>query len=148
MPPAGNLRLVVGYDGSPPACRALDSAVSLRAGRTGDLTVLYVAHLTSLEMLSAAAVAEMEADFDEVEQDLRAQASAQLKGREEHWSFQRRQGIITDELLAAATEIREAHPGDTVGIVVGSSSQAMHRMIGSVAVSLARHTPVPVVIVP
>ncbi|HYZ55209.1 MAG TPA: hypothetical protein VE733_17145 [Streptosporangiaceae bacterium] len=33
-------------------------------------------------------------------------------------------------------------------LVVGSSSQAAHRMIGSVAVSLARHTPVPLVIVP
>jgi len=32
--------------------------------------------------------------------------------------------------------------------VVGSSSTAMHRVVGSVAVSLARHSPVPVVVVP
>jgi nucleotide-binding universal stress UspA family protein len=36
----------------------------------------------------------------------------------------------------------------TVAIVVGSSSHGAHRMVGSVAVSLARHSPVPVVIVP
>jgi nucleotide-binding universal stress UspA family protein len=40
------------------------------------------------------------------------------------------------------------HAGDNVVIVVGSSSAAMHRMVGSVAVSLARHAPVPLVIVP
>ena len=48
----------------------------------------------------------------------------------------------------AAKEIRDAHPGDNVAIVIGSSSQAMHRLVGSVAVSLARHSPVPLVIVP
>jgi len=35
-----------------------------------------------------------------------------------------------------------------VVIVVGSSSHAMHRMVGSVAVSLARRSPVPLVVVP
>ncbi|MGH3187598.1 MAG: hypothetical protein ACRDOL_10120 [Streptosporangiaceae bacterium] len=32
--------------------------------------------------------------------------------------------------------------------MLGSSSQAAHRMVGSVAVSLARHAPVPLMIVP
>ena len=35
-----------------------------------------------------------------------------------------------------------------VVIVIGSSSYATHRVVGSVAVSLARHAPVPLVIVP
>ncbi len=71
-PPTGNLYLVVGYDGSPPAIRA----------------------------------------------------------------------------LAAAAGIQDDHPGDTVVIVAGSSSHAMHRVVGSVAVSLARRSPVPLVVVP
>jgi hypothetical protein len=33
-------------------------------------------------------------------------------------------------------------------LVIGSSSHATHRMVGSVAVSLARHAPVPLLIVP
>jgi nucleotide-binding universal stress UspA family protein len=33
-------------------------------------------------------------------------------------------------------------------VIVGSSSSAMHRVVGSVAVNLARHSPVPVTIVP
>ena len=148
MPSTGNLYLVVGYDGSPPAVRALDAAAALLRGRTGSIDVVYVAHLTSLEMLSADATAEMELSFDEVERDLRAQAGEQLRGREERWRFERRQGVITDQLIAVAAQIRDVHPSDNVVIVVGSSSHAMHRMVGSAAIGLARHSPVPLVIVP
>ena len=147
-PSTANLYLVVGFDGSPPAVRALDAAVSLRRGRTGDIDVVYVAHLTSLDMLSADATAEMELSFDEVERDLRAQAGEQLRGREERWRFERRQGVITDQLIAVAAQIRDVHPSDNVAIVVGSSSHAMHRVVGSAAIGLARHSPVPLVIVP
>lgn len=147
-PPTGFLHLVVGYDGSPPATRALDAAVSLLQGRTGRLEVVYVAHLSSTVMMSAGAIAEMESDFDEIEQDLRAQAAEQLRGRVEAWGFQRRQGLIGDELIAVATGIRDTQAGQTVVIVVGSSSHAAHRLVGSVAVNLARHAPVPLVIVP
>jgi nucleotide-binding universal stress UspA family protein len=142
------LHLVVGYDGSPPACRALDGAVRLLQGRTGSIEVVYVAHLSSLVMLSADAIAEVESDWGEIERELRAQAAKQLHGHTEAWKFQRRQGMIAEELTAAATELLETHTGDTVVIVVGSSSHASHRMVGSVAVSLARHSPVPVIIVP
>ena len=147
-PSTGNLYLVVGFDGSPPAIRALDAAVSLLRGRTGDIDVVYVAHLTSLDMLSPGATAEMELSFDEVERDLRAQAGEQLRGREERWRFERRQGVITDQLIAVAAQIRDVHPSDYVAIVVGSSSHAMHRVVGSAAIGLARHSPVPLVIVP
>ena len=107
-----------------------------------------MAHLSSLVMLSAAAVGEMEEDFDEVEQELRAQAAEQLGASGAAWQFERRQGIITDQLIAAATAIGDAHPGETVAILVGSSSHATHRMVGSVAIGLARHSPVPLMIVP
>ena len=147
-PPAGNLCLVVGYDGSLPAIRALDAAVGLLSGRTGSIEVVYVAHLPSIDMLSAGAVAEMEINFDDIARELRTAASEQLRGREERWRFERRQGLIPDELIAAAAGIRDARPGDTVVIVVGSSSHALHRVVGSVAVSLARRSPVPLVVVP
>jgi nucleotide-binding universal stress UspA family protein len=148
MPSTGNLYLVVGYDGSAPATRALDAAARLLSGRDGRIDVVYVAHLTTAEMMSADAIAEMEVSFDEIARELRAQAAEQLRGREERWQFDRGQGMITDVLVEAAKKIRDAHPGDNVAIVVGSSSQAMHRMVGSVAVSLTRRAPVPLVIVP
>jgi nucleotide-binding universal stress UspA family protein len=147
-PPSGNLYLVVGYDGPPPAIRALDGAVRLLSGRSGSIEVLYVAHLPSIDALSPGAVAEVEADFDEVAGELRTQASEQLRDREERWRFEWRQGLVSDELIAAAMHIQDDHPGDTVVIVAGSSSHALHRVVGSVAVSLARRSPVPLVVVP
>jgi nucleotide-binding universal stress UspA family protein len=146
--PARDLYLVVGYDGSPPASRALDAAASLLHGRTGRIEVAYVAHLPSIDMLSPGAVAEMEVSFDEIARDLHAAAGEQLRGREERWGFERRQGLIADQLIALATGIRDAHPGDNVVIVVGSSSHAMHRVVGSAAVTLVRRSPVPTVVVP
>src|ERR1700745_2661001 len=65
-PPAGFIRLVVGYDGTPPATRALDAAVRLLQGRTGRIDVVYVAHLSSAVMMSPGAITEMEAGFEQL----------------------------------------------------------------------------------
>jgi nucleotide-binding universal stress UspA family protein len=148
LPPAVPVRLVVGYDGSPPADRALDGAVRLLAGRTGSITAVYVGHLSSTAMLSADAIAELDNDFDQLEKELRTTVGERLRGHVDDWDFQRRQGQIAYELVAVADEIHSAHPDDTVVIVVGSSSSAVHRMVGSVPVNLARHSPVPLIIVP
>jgi nucleotide-binding universal stress UspA family protein len=147
-PPAADLRFVVGYDGSPPAGRALQGAANLLQGRTGRIDVVYVAHLPSMAALSPGAVSELETDFDDVEQELRTMAAEQLRGREANWSFERRQGQIAEELIAAARDVGAAEPDATVVIVVGSSSLVAHRVVGSVAVSLARHSPVPLIVVP
>ena len=53
-----------------------------------------------------------------------------------------------DVIYPAATDIRDANAGQTVVIVAGSSPHATHRMAGPVPVSLARYSPVPLVIVP
>ena len=148
MPANAELHLVVGYDGTPPAGRALDGAARLLQGRTGDIEVVYVAHLPSVDMMSADAVAGMEDSFDEISRDLHAQARDQLRGREDRWTFARGDGPVPEVLIATAARLGDTHPGDTVVIVVGSSSQAMHRVVGSVAVSLARHAEVPIIIVP
>jgi nucleotide-binding universal stress UspA family protein len=147
-PPSPYLRLVVGYDGSPPAARALDAAVNLLQGRDGKIEVVYVAHMPSMAALSPGAVMELETGFDDIEQELRTMAAEQLAGRQQSWSFQRRQGLIAEELIAAAKDLGSAHPHATVVIVVGSSSALTHRVVGSAAVSLARHSPVPLVVVP
>ena len=39
---------------------------------------MYVAHLSSLDMLSHGAIAEMEKNFDEIGRELRTQAAGQL----------------------------------------------------------------------
>jgi nucleotide-binding universal stress UspA family protein len=147
-PLARDVRLVVGYDGSPPASRALDTAVNLLQSRRGRIEVVYVAHMPSMAALSPGAAGELETGFDDIEQELRTMAGEQLRGFEQSWGFERRQGMIAEELIAAAKDIRAANPHATVGIVVGSSSVAAHRVVGSVAVRLARHSPVPLMVVP
>jgi nucleotide-binding universal stress UspA family protein len=148
-PPVRELHLVVGFDDSPPAARALQTATRLLSVRPpGRITVLWVAHLGSAVELSADAVAIMESDFDQVAAELRAMASKQMDGSGVPWDFQWRQGQIARELIAAAESVQAARPDDIVVILVGSSSSAMHRVVGSVAVNLAHHSPVPVTIVP
>ena len=148
-PAVRELHLVVGFDGSPPALRALDTSVRLLAVRPpGRITVVWVAHLSGEVSLSADAVAIVENDFDQIARELRTAAAERLADSGLPWDFRWRQGLIARELTAAAKEVQAARPDDVVVILVGSSSSAMHRIIGSVAVQLAHHAPVPVTIVP
>lgn len=147
-PRPASLHLVVGYDGSPPARRALDAAVGLLQGRDGSIEVVYVAHMPGVDMMSANAIVEVRADLDEIEKELQTAAAARLDARGVAWEFRRRDGSIPEELIAAAVASGDARPGEITVIVVGSSSHASHRIVGSVAVGLARHCPVPLTIVP
>jgi nucleotide-binding universal stress UspA family protein len=147
-PPSTDLRFVVGYDGSPAANRALGAAVNLLQGRPGRIEVVYVAHLPAMAALSPGAVTELETDFDDIERELHTMAADQLSDRVQSWGFERRDGLIAEELIAAAKDLGATHPQATVVIVVGSSSSVAHRVVGSAAVSLARHSQVPLVIVP
>src|SRR6516225_5866967 len=148
-PPVRGLHLIVGFDGSPAAMRALDTSARLLAVRPpGRMTVVWVAHLSSTVNLSADAVAVVEHDFDQVAEELRAAAAERLGDSQVPWDFQWRQGRIAHELVAVAKSVQAARPDDVVVIEVGSSSSVMHRMVGSVAVSLAHHSPVPITIVP
>jgi nucleotide-binding universal stress UspA family protein len=147
--PVRELHLIVGFDGSPPAVRALETAARLLSVRPpGRITVVWVAHLTSTVSLSADAVGIVEHDFDQVADELRTAAAERLGDSPVPWDFRWRQGLIAQELTAVAESVQAARPGDVVVILVGSSSSALHRMVGSVAVSLAHHSPVPVTIVP
>ena len=148
-PAVREVHLVVGFDGSPPALRALDTAARLLSVRPpGRIAVVWVAHLASTVEMSADAVAVVENDFDQVARELRTAAAERLAGSGLPWDFRWRQGLIARELTAAAQEVQAARPDDVVVILVGSSSSAMHRMVGSVAVQLAHHAPMPVTIVP
>jgi nucleotide-binding universal stress UspA family protein len=148
-PPVRELNLVIGFDGSPPATRALDTAVRMLSVRPpGRITVVWVAHLSRTVELSADAVAIVEHDFDQVAAEVRAAAGERLAASGLPWDFRWRQGLIAHELIAAAESVQAARPDDVVVVLVGSSSSLMHRMVGAVAVTLAHHSPVPVTIVP
>jgi nucleotide-binding universal stress UspA family protein len=148
-PHISELHLVVGFDGSPPAVRALDTAARLLSVRPpGRITVAWVAHLSGAVELSADAIAIVENDFNQVADEIRAAAAEQLANSGLPWDFRWRQGLIAQELIAVAESVQADRPDDVVVILVGSSSSAMHRVVGAVAVSLAHHSPVPVTVVP
>jgi nucleotide-binding universal stress UspA family protein len=90
----------------------------------------------------------MESDFDQVAAEIRAEAAKRLDEAGLAWDFQWRQGLIAQEPIAVAESVQAARPDDVVVILVGSSSSAMHRVVGSVAVTLAHHSPVPITVVP
>ena len=77
--------------------------------RVGRIEVVYVAHIPGAGIVSAAALAEIEINFDEVEQELRTEAGERLRGHAESWGFVRRQGMIAGELIAVAKDIRDAN---------------------------------------
>jgi nucleotide-binding universal stress UspA family protein len=148
-PAVRELHLVIGFDGSSAATRALDAAARLLSVRPpGRITAVWVAHLSPAVELSADAVAIVEHDFDQVAAELRTTVGELLADSQLPWDFQWRQGLIAAELIAVAESVQAAQPDDVVVILVGSSSSAMHRVVGSIAVSLAHHSPVPVTIVP
>jgi len=120
----------------------------LPEGRIGCIGVIWVAHPSSTVRLSADAIVEMEAAFDELEPELRAHAAGQLRGRRADWEFERHPGGRRGGVDRCGGRHPRCPPGQNVVIVIGSSSHATHRMVGSVAVSLARHSPIPLLIVP
>jgi len=143
------LLLVVGYDGSPPSLRALDRAAELLRCRAGWLEVVFVAHAPATVSFSPQAVVELRQGLDEESATLEKQAGAFLVHQRPQWRFQRRDGAIAEQLLAAAKELQDRY-GDTkaIAIVVGGPAHRYHHFIASVSASLARSGRFPVVVVP
>jgi len=150
--PAAPVYAVVGFDGSAPSIRALDGAVRLLHGRAGGLEVVYVAHITPLEAMGefpVGAAAEVLATFDEATRQLGAELRELVTPAEQRWHFQRRDGLIADELIAAGRDLRRQHgPEAAVVIVVGRSAHRYHHVAGSVTQALERHNDFPVIVVP
>ena len=147
---------VVGVDGSAPSLRALDTAARLLNDRAGGMEIVYVAHLPA--MAAAGLVGEASADmlqsFDDATRELsevvraRLQAS-HLEAAAQRWHFQRRNGAIADNLIAAADELRRRHgPDATVVLIVGRSERGYCHLLGSIPAVLERHVYYPVIIIP
>lgn len=147
-PPAA-IDLVLGYDGSDPATRALEWAMRILAGRAGTLRIVHVTHSATGAGLSGLGYAEMMEAEDEVDTTVRDAAAERLAATDVSWTFQRRQGAPGDELLAEAKERAAGAPSGTETVlVVGRSAGAIHQVIGSVPVALLRHSPYPVLTIP
>jgi nucleotide-binding universal stress UspA family protein len=148
-PSSDRLIVVVGFDGSEPAYRALDAATQLISGRTGSIEVVYVSHTPVTAALSPDAQSEARKDFDAIEHEFAQALRVRLAGGEQRWHFQRRDGLIAHELVASADQLMgEYGVGTRVVIVVGSAMHTYHHVVGSVPVALVRHATYPIVVVP
>jgi len=146
---AERLIVVVGFDGSESAYRALDASALLISGRVGTVEVVYVAHMAPGAEMSASALTESLKAFDSVEIEFAEAVRHRLADIEPRWRFQRRDGPIAHELTAVADELTRDYGDDAqVVFVVGSAMHSLHHVVGSVPVALVRHAKYPVVVVP
>ena len=81
------LVLVVAYDGSEPAQRALLGAAEMLRDRDGRMEVVYVAHVPSTVSFSAQAVVAVQEGMDTEEQELTARVDETLAGTGLKWHF-------------------------------------------------------------
>jgi hypothetical protein len=148
---------VVGFDGSASALRALDAASRLLNDRPGGMEIVYVAHRSAFAAsadVGGRASAEVLQSFDDTSRELSEQVRAHLqashlRGAAQHWHFQRRDGAVADQLIAAADDLSRRHgPGASVAIVVGRSEHGYHYVLGSVPRALERHNHYPVIVIP
>jgi nucleotide-binding universal stress UspA family protein len=144
-----HLVLVVGYDGTDPAQRALRSAADMLRDRSGRIEVVFVAHIPSAAAFSAQAIPALREGLDNDERDLAGLVEEELSGTDVKWHFQRRNGEIARELLAAGQEQLDAEgPSTHVVLVVGGSARKIDRYLNSTPVKVIRQDRFEVLVVP
>jgi nucleotide-binding universal stress UspA family protein len=143
------LIVVVGFDGTPPATRALESAAEILRDRSGRLEAVYVAHVPSTVAFSASGVVATREGLDDEEHELASQAKEILSRTDVEWRFQRRDGEVAPELLKASQEQRDAAGPETkVVLVLGGSAHKIDRYLNSTPARVIRQDRFQVVVVP
>ena len=140
-----SLVLVVGYEGSDPARRALAAAGRILQGREGWIEVVYVDPAEISDHDSSEPAADVTDSLGSAQVDLHYEVRSMLDAEKQPWRLRSTSGAVAEELIEAARAIaHEGGPSRTVVIVVGSD----HRLAFSVPITLARASSFPVVIVP
>jgi nucleotide-binding universal stress UspA family protein len=143
------LVLVVGFDGTEPALRALRSAADVLQQRPGRMDVVFVAHVPSTVALAAQAISAVREGLDTEERDLAKRADEILGDTDVKWRFQRRNGEIAAELLAAGKEELDSEgPSTKVVLVVGGSAHKIDRYLNSTPAKVIRQDRFEVFVVP
>jgi nucleotide-binding universal stress UspA family protein len=134
--------ILVGVDDSITSLRAAAYAAGLALRQSARLFVVYVRSASTMAALAPLGAASMRQALDETSEDLRRRVveGAQVIGMA--IEFVTADGEPFAELVRVADEIRAD------AVVVGASTQAGHRVIGSIAVRLVRAGRWPVIVVP
>ena len=143
--------LVVGFDNSEPARRALSWAARQVAPRLSAqpaaLHVVYSDHVIIDSDLSGFGHAEMEAARDAEAARVAAAAAEIMTATGLPYTFERRPEPAADAIVAEATAQTDTLGGAPV-IVVGRAGHTAHQILGSVPARLLHHSPYPVLTIP
>ena len=134
--------IMVGVDGSPTSVHAAAYAGGLARRQRCRLVVVHVVSPSTLTAFAGPAAATVAATFAELTSDLRAEVRRSAEELGVPTTFITRRGDPYAELRDTANAVK----ADMV--VVGVSTKAGHRFVGSVAVRLVRLGHWPVVVVP
>jgi nucleotide-binding universal stress UspA family protein len=138
------ISLIVGFDNSEPARRALIWGADLLRARPGTLHVVYADHQLVDSDLSGFGRAEMDEARDDKAADVARAAGEIVAAAGVQYTFERRQESPADAILSAANVQDAAEPASEPIIVTGRSHHAQHRVLGSVPVELLHQSPFPV----
>jgi nucleotide-binding universal stress UspA family protein len=138
----GPARILVGVDGSESSLRAGAYAAGLARRQGATLILLFVKPLPTMSIAAPEAVAALNQSHDETIAELRRQLDENAPRLGLDAELVVREGNPYAELLRLADERA------VDAVVVGASTQAGHRLVGSLATKLVKHATWPVTVVP
>jgi nucleotide-binding universal stress UspA family protein len=141
-PQAGAPILLVGIDGSETSMRAGAYAGGLALRQHARLVCLYVRTYSVSAGVGIAAVPALARAHDDIASELREMVETQSVRMGLSAQFVEREGSPFNEIVRLAGEL----PADAV--IVGASTKAGHRFVGSLAVHLVRLSKWPITVVP
>jgi nucleotide-binding universal stress UspA family protein len=140
-----SLVLVVGFEGSEPARRALAAAGRILRDREGWIEVVHVELTEGGDDDSPGPAADVMDSVGSTQVDLHYEVRSVLEAEKQPWRLRSTSGAVAEELTQAARAIADdGGPSRTVVIVVGTD----RRLAFSVPITLARQSSFPVIIVP
>jgi nucleotide-binding universal stress UspA family protein len=142
--PAQPVTLVVGFDDSKPARRALVWGADLLRSRPGALHVIYADHVLIDSDLSGFGRTEMDETRDVKATSVAEAAKEIAAAAGTPYTFERRQESPADAILHAADIYAAEEPTNPPVIVTGRSHHAALHVLGSVPVRLLNESPYPV----
>jgi len=134
--------LLVGVDGSDTSLRAGAYAAGMARRQQARLVCLYVRPFSAVGGMSAGATLGIQESYDQVAAELRQTAEEQGARLGIDIVFVERDGNPYAEIVRLADEIKAD------AVIVGASTKAGHRFVGSLAVHLVRASRWPVTVVP
>jgi len=136
-------RIVVAADGSPASLQGLEQVADL-ADRVGaSVVVVHVRHIPAAALMDASLAGPSVLEtLDQLEAEVREQATRILGGSGVEWQFVVREGSPGEEIVKVVAEVT----ADLV--VVGSNrhSSLHNLLLGSTAAHLTAHSPAPVLV--